>query len=357
MSKDLIDDQYGRFWELPKYLAKNNCDVKGICLSYRPKKSGIVYSNCVVWESINLGLFKFFGFFKFLLSAYKESRNADVIIAFSDSIYGIIGYLIAKVQSKPFIFDLYDNFEYYFFAKLPILKQLYKWVARKSDIVICVSRPLYKLVKTYGRRKETYIIENAIPENTFFKMNKTSCRKHFNLPEQADLIGTVGALHTNRNIHVLFAAFNQLKEMNPDLHLVVAGPRNIQIPRDQRIHDLGILSYRDVPMLLNTLDIAVVCNKNSNFGNYCFPQKTREIMACEVPILAADIGAMREFLAQYPECLFAHNDSNDLAEKIQQMLKRGVSYNKIGIPNWKETAQQLIKILNQLIRPGAYKPL
>ena len=40
MNKDLIDDRYGRFREIPLALAQMGHQVKGICLSYQPKNEG-----------------------------------------------------------------------------------------------------------------------------------------------------------------------------------------------------------------------------------------------------------------------------------------------------------------------------
>ena len=108
-------------------------------------------------------------------------------------------------------------------------------------------------------------------------------------------MGTAGALHENRGIHHLFEAFALLKEEYANLHLALAGPRrkSMRIPSDPLIHDLGELPLDEVPAFLNALDVAVVCNLDNDFGRYCFPQKAREIMACDVPIIAARVGSMK----------------------------------------------------------------
>jgi hypothetical protein len=40
-----------------------------------------------------------------------------------------------------------------------------------------------------------------------------------------------------------------------------------------------MLPFEKVPLLLNALDVGVICNTAKNFDRYCFPQKAREVMA------------------------------------------------------------------------------
>ena len=123
--KDLIDDRYGRLRELPLQLALRKHMVSGLCLSYQKKRKGDV-DGPVEWESINAGPLKIPGLIRFFRRASQLAANADAIWACSDSIYGIIGCLLASKYRIPLVFDLYDNFEYFLAARLPIIKQLYR---------------------------------------------------------------------------------------------------------------------------------------------------------------------------------------------------------------------------------------
>jgi hypothetical protein len=42
MGKDLLDDRFGRFWELPLELARLGHEVRGLALSYRRRPGGYV---------------------------------------------------------------------------------------------------------------------------------------------------------------------------------------------------------------------------------------------------------------------------------------------------------------------------
>ena len=346
MQKDLLDDQYGRFWEIPEELSHSGFYVQGICLSYKKKQSGIIYTKPVKWESVNLGPFIFPGLIKYLGRIYHEIKKTDIVFAASDSIYGIIGYFFARYHKKKIIFDLYDNFEANFFAKLPIIKQLYKYAVRQSDIVICISDPLKNLIESYGRKANTFVIENAIPDNKFYPMEKKKCRNHFNLPNDAIIIGTAGALTKGRGIKFLFRAFETIKKDYDNIYLAIAGPRDSSIPIDKRIIDLGILHYDDIPIFINTLDIAIICNIKSEFGRFCFPQKAYEIMACDIPIVSANVGSMEIFFSNYPEWLYQWDSPEALTKVIRNRLKDKRTDYKI-LPTWNIISEKIKQIISK----------
>jgi len=354
-NKDLIDDKFGRIRNLPFELSILKHTVMGICLSYRKKKEKHVFDGSVEWRSINAGPLKIYGLYQFYRQAKLNASNMDIIWASSDSIYGVIGYLLSRKYKIPCVFDLYDNYEYFLLARLPVMKQLYRWVVKNSDGVTCVSEPLARLVTSYGRDKPLFVLENAVQHDVFKPLDKKECRRTLNLPVKGRFVGTAGTLHSNRGILGLFDAFDSLKDKYPDLHLVLAGPCHVHIPSDRRIIYLGNLPESKVPLVLNTLDVAVVCNIENEFGKYCFPQKAREIMACNTPLIGARVGAMQDILTGFPEeWLFKPNDKTDMARAIESRL-HDESTNYTNIKSWTDIAAELEKYLFGVIKRAVNK--
>jgi len=348
-NKDMISERFGRLRELPLELAQRGHQVKGICLSYKNSKEGLFRDGPVEWESINAGLLKIPGLIRFFRKAWQRAANADVIWACSDSIYGIIGYILALKFRIPLIFDLYDNFEYFLLARLPVIKQLYRWVIKNCEAVICTSRPLARLVSSYRNKGHIFVIENAVRKDLFRPLDKKTCRDALGLPQHVHLVGTAGALYRNRGIQFLFEAFKNLKTTYPDMHLALAGPRNITIPVDDSVHDLGVLPLEKVPLFLNALDVAIVCNRENDFGKYCFPQKTREILACHVPLIAARVGSMAELFSSRPRWLFSPDDADDLKRAIDYRLSDADSEFET-VPSWSDAASELETIFLQICK-------
>jgi glycosyltransferase involved in cell wall biosynthesis len=344
MNKDLLDDQYGRFREIPLALGLNGHKIKGLCLSYVNRNEGWVKDGPVLWKSINATPIKLPGLFRFINEAQRFTKKSDVIWACSDSFYGIIGYMLSSKYQIPLIFDLYDNFEYYLMAKLPVIKQLYRRVIKKSDAVTCVSHPLSHLVKSYRSKRRVYVLENGVRENLFIPMKKKACRKALKLPKNSRIVGTAGALESSRGIQILFKAFDFLKTIHPDLHLAVAGPRKSTIPIGDRIHDLGVLPFEKVPLFLNALDVAIICNQDNEFGRYCFPQKAREIMACDTPLVTAKVGSLKELFRDHPDWLYDPGSYRSLARVLENRLTdRTTAY--IPSLTWTDLAKILEDIM------------
>jgi glycosyltransferase involved in cell wall biosynthesis len=169
------------------------------------------------------------------------------------------------------------------------------------------------------------------------------------LPLDVLLIGTAGGLFINRDVHLLIDAFRQLKDKYPDMQLALAGPldHNLAIPNNNRFHYLGILPFDRVPYFMNSLDIAVVCYADDEFGKYCFPQKTREFMACDVPVIAACVGGLKELFQDQPEWLYKPGDVRSLID----VLEKRISDRLTGYPSsptWKDLAQILEKVMLQI---------
>ena len=313
-NKDLIDDHYGRIREIPLNLALKGHRVSGICLSFRRRSEGIYTDGGVQWKSINAGVSIIPGLARFARHTFQSLKNCDVLWACSDSIFGVIGYILSRRLNKPLVFDLYDNFEAFLFARFPVFKALYRHAVRRCDAVTVVSRPLLELVHSYGRGDRVYLIENAVDRELFWPRGKAHCRSKFKLPQGARIIGTAGALFKNRGIETLFKSFMTLAEKYPDVHLAIAGPRDVRIPVHPRIHDMGSLEYHQVPLFLSTLDVGIICNRASAFGTYCFPQKAREMMACNVPMVVANVTGTQSLFSDHPEWLFAPEDPGHLVQ-------------------------------------------
>ena len=351
MNKDLIDDRFGRFREIPLSLSQMGHEVIGLCLSYAPRNKGWIKDEIVWWKSINTSRLKIFGVIHFLFEALKFSKKSDLIWACSDSLYGVIGCLVGRITKKPVIFDIYDNFGEFFVAKLPIAKQLYHWAIRRSDAITCLSSSFANyLGEKYGRTKHVYPIEFAVRNDLFRPLNKSHSRQMLGLPLDALITGTAGGLFINRDVHILIGAFRQLKGKYPDLQLALAGPLdpNLSIPNNDRIHYLGILPFDRVPYFMNSLDIAVVCYADDEFGKYCFPQKTREFMACDVPIIAARVGSLKQLFYDHPEWLYEPGNISSLAKALEQRLfNRQTDYKTP--PSWLELADMLENIMVKIV--------
>ncbi|PKN83758.1 MAG: hypothetical protein CVU51_11715, partial [Deltaproteobacteria bacterium HGW-Deltaproteobacteria-1] len=79
--------------------------------------------------------------------------------------------------------------------------------------------------------------------------------------------------------------------------------------------------------------IAVICNRESAFGKYCFPQKFYESVACGLPIVAAATGSMLELLKDKPENLFEPENVDNLVAALRRQIAKPFPL-PLEVPSW-----------------------
>jgi glycosyltransferase involved in cell wall biosynthesis len=346
---DLIDDRFGRLWELPLALATAGHHVAGICLSYRTRDEGrradLIKGAKVDWQELNFKRLLPWGSMSYwhVIDRIGKDFHPDLVWACSDALHAILGVRVAKKLGASLIIDLYDNFESFPATRIPGMTSTFRRALRCADGITCVSRPLALYVReTSSCKCPVRVIENAVPEGIFYSMDRTSSRRQLGLPQDGLFIGTAGAISQSRGIETLFKAFEILAQEQSNLHLVLSGPcdKGLNIPQHPRLHYLGILPTNMVPIFLSTLDISVICNRESAFGKYCFPQKFYESVACGVPLVAAGTGAMLELLKDAPERLFEPENVDSLVKVLRRQIADPLTL-PLKVPTWTELGGQL----------------
>jgi glycosyltransferase involved in cell wall biosynthesis len=361
MSKDVIVDRYARLYEIPFQLAKLGHDVRGCCLGYGNADEGAweheAAPGILRWESRSLGRLKLpvlLGYPRHLLRRLREFRP-DIVIGASDIPHVALGARLARRLRIPFVADLYDNFEGFGQARIPGFVSALRRAVRDADLVTTTSEPLRDFViETYKARGKVIAMPSTIDKAAFHPRDRAECRRALALPATAKLIGTAGGLYADKGIGDLYAAWKLLEARDPDLHLVLAGPHEAALPPPQgdRVHWLGPLPHARVAELFCALDVGVMCIRDTPFGRYCFPQKAYEMLACGLPVVAADIGAMSALFAAARQHLYRSGDAGDLADRIERQLETPMA-STLPIEDW---AQLIGRIEPELRRLAGINP-
>lgn len=344
MGKDVIDDRYARLYEIPFQLAGLGHEVRGWCLGYQSQPDGRWQHDATPgtldWSARGLRGLKFPGLLAYPFRLLSELRNfdPDLLIGASDIPQVALTAWLAKRLDRPYVVDLYDNFESFGQAKIPGMVSLLRRATRNAALVTTTSELLGELVShDYKARGEVMSLPSTVDTDIFRPMERAACRRNLGLPEQATIIGTAGGLHQEKGVGTLYEAWRKLAEHRPDLHMALAGPLDgiLAPPADPRVHYLGMLPHAQAAELFNALDVGVIYLRDTPFGRYCFPQKAYEMAACKIPFVAAAVGAMTKLLASEPAGLYRPDDSGDLAERIAQQLDHP-KVADIAVKNWRE---------------------
>jgi glycosyltransferase involved in cell wall biosynthesis len=230
---------------------------------------------------------------------------------------------LARRLRVPYAIDLYDNFESFSLTRIPGILSAYRTSVSEAALVTTTSAPLRDYVREqYRAQGDVLAMPSTVDKSVFHPRDRASSRVALGLSLDARLIGTAGGLYRDKGIETLYRAWETLRADNPDLHLVLAGPHEAALPPPQgpRVHYLGALPHARIAELFCALDVGVMCIEDTPFGRFCFPQKAYEMLACSLPVVAADIGAMNDLLADSTRSLFRAGDVDSLIGMLQKQL-------------------------------------
>lgn len=344
--KDLLDDRYGRLYELPLGLAGLGHEVRAMVLSYRSREQVRRSEAGVSWQSVNLFPTPF-RYWRGVTKAVEEFQP-EVIWASSDAVHAVIGARLRSRFGVPLVVDLYDDYEAFALNRLPGLQSLYRAACRRADGLSVVSRTLAEILRLRNSVTGVLeVIENGVKAGFGRGLVRMESRKALGLPLGLKLVGTAGALDESRGIEDLFQAFKLLQSENSDIRLVVAGPRNglTENLSAEKVIDLGIVPHSEIPTLFSALDVGIVCNRDSAFGRACHPQKLVEMIACGLPVVAASVGEAALMLASQPSSLYAPGNHVELARCIDAQLQTPMRSSLSVIADWDSLAQRLEGLL------------
>ena len=100
-----------------------------------------------------------------------------------------------------------------------------------------------------------------------------------------------------------------------------------------------------MPLLLNALDVLLVINRTSAFGNFSYPVKLYEAMRCLRPVVASRTHSTSWVLKDHPECLANANDPTDIARRIKNALSWKTKEYTASHYEWSHSASILVDLL------------
>ncbi|MDM0044628.1 glycosyltransferase family 4 protein [Variovorax dokdonensis] len=343
MGKDVILDRYARLYEIPRQLAHLGHDVSAWCLDYQGTEAGSWEHDGGVgrlrWRSQPIRpwfLPPLLTYPSRLLRQLQEFAP-DVLIGASDIPHVAIGSWLAGHLGCAYVADLYDNFEGFGQARIPGFVGALRRGVRRADLVITTSEPLREYVlANYPPRGEVVPMPSSVDLQIFCPMDRGAARRALGLPPDATLVGTAGGLHREKGVEPLYEAWSRSLSKHDHIHLVLAGPLDpsCPLPTGDRVHYLGQLGHSEVATLFNALDVGVISVLDTPFGRYCFPQKAYEMLACRLPVVAANVGAIGTLLAKYPNLLFAPGSSEGLAGAVLYQCRQGVRV-ELEVQDWR----------------------
>lgn len=337
MGRDLLERPYGRFYYLPRALAGLGHSVKMVLVHHRRAEEWAGHRHGLDWETIEpraglLGV-------PARLAGIARAFRPDWILGCSDTYYGILAVQLARRLGVRALLDAYDNYASYVGWCRPLHAAWFA-AARNADLVSVAGPTLARLFEEHGRRGPTLVLPMAVDPVGFYPRDRFRCRAGFGLPYDREYLGYFGSLSRSRGIEVLFEGWRNLRLRRPRLELLLAGrlERGLMPPPGARF--LGYVPDERLPLLMNTLDILAAMNRASAFGNYSYPIKLYEAMACGLRVVASATESTRWVLREQPESLVPAEDAPALSRALEHALDAPPPQQQQQ-PDWIELATEL----------------
>jgi glycosyltransferase involved in cell wall biosynthesis len=197
---------------------------------------------------------------------------------------------------------------------------------KNASAVISVSSGLAEAAIKLGvDPARVIVIPNGIDAKSFNIKNKNTSRKNLGLPENKRLLVTVAHLGHRKGHHEVIRALADLPE---DVCLaIVGGPaqggtRETIIEEskkygvEQRVILAGSQPFDKVAQYFSAADVSVL----ASYREGC-PNAVLESLACGTPVIATDVGAVRDILTvPGAGCIVPRKQVGPLKEGIKKVL-------------------------------------
>lgn len=187
-----------------------------------------------------------------------------------------------------------------------------------------VVTPSHWLADVVGRETvlskfPVFTISNGVDLNVFRPRDRAYARKSFNIPPNASVVLFVADSIDNRRkgMKLLLDALAHMKNY-PNLLLLSVGGGDLQASSDLLRKHLGrVDDDTKLSEIYGAADVMVVPSLQENFGLTCI-----ESLACGTPVVAFDVGGLREVVVPGLTGRVARmGDARALCDAVEQILK------------------------------------
>lgn len=346
-NKDLILDRFGRLFHLPMQLVQNGYACMIITADYQSNRIERYHISGLNFLSLPFRLRNFLLFFYRCRLGIQQFKP-DIIIASGDTHFGAMGLFYAGLTRVPFVFDVYDDYTAFGSNRLPGLKRLFWEVIKKSDAVICSSKPLME--KLYRQNKSVTVIENGVDTNLFKPCSCRMARKKLRIDQKDTVIGYFGFMGLHYGIKELIIATGRLRKIYPRVRLLLAGKKQDHIDLDQPYIDYrGVVNQKEIPLFINSSNVVVIPYLTDRQIRVSNPCKLSEYLACEVPIVSTRVSDIPEILSDIPEALCNPGDTDEMVNAVKWQLENPTLARFPNSFTWKSLGKKFRQVLERLL--------
>ncbi|MDD5455383.1 MAG: glycosyltransferase [Candidatus Ratteibacteria bacterium] len=204
-------------------------------------------------------------------------------------------------------------------------KSIDRFLAKRTDKIIAVSNAVRQFYQSIGIPPEKFrLIYNGVELNKFGNKNiRKTKRKELGIDDQTCVIGTVGRIHPQKGHELLVKITEELLLEHKALLFLIIGKGYLEKKLTRKIKTLNLSEHflflgerEDIPELLSCMDIFALPSLREGF-----PNAIMEAMASSLPVVATDVGGIREIMIDNETgFIIPPADSRQLYEKLLKLI-------------------------------------
>lgn len=233
-----------------------------------------------------------------------------------------------------------------------------------ADKILSVSEDLKLHIVNLGINEEkVHVVPNGVDTVKFKSAGKAHARNLLNLPQDKNIVLFVGALRKIKGVDYLIEAAKDFVSMNTNLFMVGRDDglrkglekRAQELKIADHIRFTGPVSHENIPLWISASDILVLPSLSEGRPNVIL-----EALACEVPVVATDVGGIPELMVDGETGhLVPAKNPEELSRKINKLLEnksQRENMGKLGRKSiiqrgltWEAHAKKTVNIYSELL--------
>src|SRR5258705_6868419 len=305
----------------------------------------------------------FFLFSRLVLpvSRLRARCGSNVIDAHFAHPEGIAAVLLGRIFRMPVLITIRGS-------ELRYRRQKYKiywigWALRRATRVIAVSEGLRQLALELGvDPARTKVIQNGVNVRVFHRSDMQACREAHGLAGTDRVILCAGDLAELKGHHKVIRALKALNDAGVSARVIIAGGvgrsgRYAATLREQvaelnlrdRVRFAGEIPQEALAQLMCAAD--VFCLASSSEG---WPNVVNEALACGTPVVATDVGAVRQMIPSHEYGLIVPvDDPQALADALRSALTRQWDHDAISAwgrsRSWDDVGEEVLEQISAAV--------
>jgi glycosyltransferase involved in cell wall biosynthesis len=299
----------------------------------------------------------------------KAVKSSEMVHAHGHPyLTSLLAAKLAKRYSKPFVLTQHNTFIKYdsIFDSVERLNDLTvgKETLKEADKIITVSNATKDYVLSLGAKPEKIkVLHNGVDLVHFRPLagKREEIRRKLGIPQNSIVVLTVRRLVYKNGIDTLIEGANIAVKKNPKITFLVVGKGPDLNSVQMRIRQLGIESNfrltgfvkdEDLPFYYNAADFFVLPSKSGEG----LPLVALEAMACGLPVIATDVGGIKEILMEDYGKLVPPNQPELLATAVLEFSNVDWSSRRLELRlvmeekfSWDKNVETLVGIYEELI--------